>query len=831
MRIDLHCHTKHSKRPTLWLMQKLGCPESFTEPAVLYDLLLQKGMGAVTITDHNVIDGCLEIAHLPNTFISCEYTTYFPEDRCKVHVLAYDISEQQHRDLSEARENILDMADYLNQRGIHHVCAHPFFGPNDRLTPAHIEKLALLFKNWELNGDQNPVMNDCVKRLLDGLNPVIIYRLADKHGIAPELPELWKKNVTAGSDDHSSLNLGSAYTEVVDAETLGDFWDGVENGRARIHIRDATPEGFARNIYGIAYQFYKSKFGLDWYIDKDVLLQFLDRILQARAGNSDSKVGRMYRTFASRRRTRSQRAGNHSLIMVARDEAEKLLQENAELMEIVNKGLSQESGPDTKWFEFTEKLSNQLFVHVGTRLVERLAEARLFDLFDSLGSAGALATVLGAHFVSYSHFAGERRFSEHVLAAFAEQFPHLAGPAREARVAHFTDTFDEVNGVARTLHQQLASARRLGKPYTIVTCSPSGREAPEGVCAFGAVGAYELPEYPELKLLAPPFLRMLRHCYERGYTHIHLSTPGPVGLAGLAIARVLRLPVSGTYHTAVPEYGRILTEDSYVEDLLWKGMIWFYDQLDTVYVPSHATGEDLLARGISPAKIRVYPRGVDTSRFHPSNGSAELAERWGLEKNRIKILYAGRVSREKNLALLVHAIKALTDQGLSVQLAVAGDGPFRTEMEASLQGLPAVFTGYLEGAELPALYASCDLFAFPSATDTFGNVVLEAQASGLPVVVVDKGGPRENLLPGTTGLVVPADDTEAFTRALAELSQDAPRRAQMGRAARKYMETRGFDQAFARLWDMYVGVGCTANPAPGLNQLFSGLSPIQALAG
>jgi predicted metal-dependent phosphoesterase TrpH len=291
MRIDLHCHSKHSKRPSLWLMQRIGCPESFTEPLDLYALALQKGMTAVTITDHNVIDGCLEIAHLPNTLMGCEYTTYFPEDRCKVHVLVYGFTEAQHRELDRVRENIYDFTTYLRANALEHVCAHPLLGPNDRLTIDHVEKLVLLYKQWELNGDLAPQMNAAIVRLVRALDPGHIARLAEKHdlearhGIAV-CDRAWEKRFTSGSDDHSSLHLASAYTAVPDAETFAQFWRGVRNGQAVPHCPPSSPVHFARSVYGIAYQFYKSKFELDRHVNKDLLLRFADRALHTRPEES-----------------------------------------------------------------------------------------------------------------------------------------------------------------------------------------------------------------------------------------------------------------------------------------------------------------------------------------------------------------------------------------------------------------------------------------------------------------------------------------------------------------------------------------------------------------
>ncbi|MCC6145108.1 MAG: glycosyltransferase [Candidatus Hydrogenedentes bacterium] len=802
MKIDLHCHSKYSKRPSLWLMQKIGCPESFTEPLELYALAREKGMDAVTITDHNVIDGALEIAHLPNTFLGCEYTTYFPEDRCKVHVLAYNFSEAQHGDLSKARENIYDFVAYLREHRLPHICAHPLFAVNDRLTPDHLEKLALLFKYWERNGDQCPEMNAILDQLVAGLTPEIIARLVDKHGIAPPFPDPWHKFITAGSDDHGSLHLATAWTEVTGAATVEDFWTGFHEGRLQIHCPATSPEAFARNVYGIAYQFYKNKLGVERHVNKDLFLRFLDRMLQNRPQVSAPWLDRVY--FAvSRRRRPAQPAANASLLSVARFEAEKLIRHDAQLSALIDERPASDAGMDQHWFSFVEQVGNKVLAHQGEQLLDKLVRARFFDLFHSIGSAGALYALLAPYFVSFSHFRQQARLSRNLMTGFAGG---AIAPAQlqEARIAHFTDTFAEVNGVARTLQQQLATARALNKPYTVFTCLTENSETREGLASFPPVGAWSVPEYPELKLLMPPFLDMLKRCYEEQYTHIHLATPGPVGLAGLAIARILQLPVSATYHTALPQYARALTGDTYVEDLMWKGMVWFYDQMDWVYVPSRATGAELIEKGIRAEKIRVYPRGVDTLRFHPGRRNNILRDQFGIEDKRVNLLYVGRVSREKGLDILAAAYARYLEAGGDARLIITGDGPYRAEMEEALRGTPALFTGYLEGDALPAVYASADVLVFPSATDTFGNVVLEAQASGLPVIVVDQGGPQENVEHGQTGLVVSAGNVDALLNAMLMLAEDEALRGRMRVSARASMEHRSFARAFARLWDLYT---------------------------
>ncbi len=806
MKIDLHCHSKHSRHPVLWIMQKLGCPESFTEPVELYQFQRTQGMDAVTITDHNVIDGCLDILHLPDTFMGCEYTTYFPSDGCKVHILAYEFTEAQHKEITEARKNIYDLVAYFRAHKIRHACAHPLFGVNDRLSIGHIEQLILLFKNWELNGDIAPALNDATRRLFTSLTPALITQLADKHGIEPHDPEPWIKHIIAGQDDHSSLNLARSYTEVPGATTLDEFWDGIAARSADLCVYEATPEMFARNVYAIAYQFYKSKMNLEGYVNKDLTLRFVDNVLHRRPEMTESWASRFVFFLASRRRTKSANGKNRSLVNLARSEAEKVIHADPKLLALVQKSRHEIEDPDATWFDFTDTLSNKMLTHVISTLAERLLRGQIFDLFQALGSAGSLYATLAPYFVGYAHFTQQRFFADQVLNAFGLDARNVGGP----RVAHFTDTFYEVNGVARTLQQQVDIAQGLGYDYRVVTCPPADQPPRPGVVNYAPVGTYEIPEYPEVKLLMPPLLRMLRGAYDARYTHLHVATPGPVGLAGLAIARILRLPVAGTYHTAFPQYGRMLTGDIFVEDILWRAMIWFYEQLDAVYVPSRATGQELIDHGLNPDRIRIYPRGCDVDRFHPAQADATLLHRYGVRAGEPTLLYVGRVSKEKNLHILQQAYRKVLRQTPHARLVVVGDGPYRATMERELADTPAVFTGYLTGDDLPALYGACDLFVFPSTTDTFGNVVLEAQACGTPVVVTDQGGPAENLLPGETGHIVPGEDAAALAGAIAGLLGEPGRLKAMGLAARAYMESRGFQQAFGTLYNMYCGG--TADP-------------------
>ena len=193
-KVDLHVHSRYSNKPSYWALRKFRCPESFTSPQFIYETCKKIGMDYVTITDHNCIRGALEIAHHPDTFISSELTAYFPEDGCKVHVVALDIDKETFADLNQARKNIYELSHYLNENRIAHFLAHPLYIQNDRLSVEHIEKLLLLFNHFEvINGNRARRFNQFTTDLLYSLNATQIADLVDKHRIDPIGETPWAK--------------------------------------------------------------------------------------------------------------------------------------------------------------------------------------------------------------------------------------------------------------------------------------------------------------------------------------------------------------------------------------------------------------------------------------------------------------------------------------------------------------------------------------------------------------------------------------------------------------------------------------------------------------
>src|ERR1043165_6327235 len=282
------------------------------------------------------------------------------------------------------------------------------------------------------------------------------------------------------------------------------------------------------------------------------------------------------------------------------------------------------------------------------------------------------------------------------------------------------------------------------------------------IANFGPVWAGRMPRYEQLEFAVPPARAMLRHARQLQPQAVHISTPGPVGLVGLLAARRLGGPALGVYHTDFPAYIDHLFGDSGLTRVTSWAMWAFYRRFAVIFTRSDDYAGAVRRLGVSrPRIVRLLP-GIDVSKFQPSMRDESVWDRLGVPRAALKVLYVGRVSGGKNLPLLSAAWRMLTrgsriaDRESPAHLVVLGDGPYRARMEGELAGLGTHFPGFVHARELSAVYAGSDLFVFPSATDTLGQVVMEAQSAGLPVLVSDQGGPREVVVRGRTGLVLPA---------------------------------------------------------------------------
>ena len=772
---DLHVHSSHSNKPTYWAMRKFNVPESYTSPQHLYRTARERGMDYVTITDHNSINGALEIAHLSGTFISSEITAHFPENGCKVHVVVLHISEAQFPAILELRKNVYELVAYLHSEKIAHFMAHPLYSQNDKLNLEIIERSLLLFTTFEImNGCRAHRFNGFTKRLVSSLNEAVITRLADKHDLQPYGATPWVKGVVGGSDDHGGLFIARAHTTVYETPDINGFIDAIRSGDSWADGEDGGPLTMAHSLYGIAHSFYRERLGERRRGTTPFVSALLDRFfnLGSERGSFIEKI----RLFILKNLPASQDHTGKSFEEILDSEA-RLLLGDSEFLAGIN-----EVDSNRKIFAVSSRLANRLVFHYTNRLMTLPLNAGFFDYLNTVGTIGLVHTLISPYYLAFHH----QHKGKELIRDLTRSLPEMHINEAPEKIALFTDTLDEINGVAITIKRLISTARSRGIELTVITAGNDGADDVAGVKKFLSVGDFVLPEYPELKLNFPPILDVMDFIEREGFTRIHISTPGTVGLLGLLIARMMNIPVAGTYHTDIPQYVRSLTGDEFLENAAWSYMIWFYGQMEEVLVPSEGTREQLKSRGLPPERMKPLPRWVDTEFYSPGMRNPTFWKSRGAGLGKVVLLYVGRVSREKGLEILVDSFRALVDGGSAISLAVIGDGPYREEMEAALSGYPALFTGYLAGEQLQRGYASADLFVFPSATDTFGNVVLEAQASGLPVIVSDEGGPRELMIDGETGVMFRAGSTSDLVAAIRLLASDPQLLTAMGRKARHF---------------------------------------------
>jgi glycosyltransferase involved in cell wall biosynthesis len=305
--------------------------------------------------------------------------------------------------------------------------------------------------------------------------------------------------------------------------------------------------------------------------------------------------------------------------------------------------------------------------------------------------------------------------------------------------------------------------------------------------------------YPELRIVRP-FVNVQPYLADFEPDLVHLVNPVFLGLGGLRAAHRLGIPVVASYQTDIPGFMRLWGFGS-LGRVAQTYLRWLHNQVDLTLVPSHFTRSQIEAQGF--LRVKVWERGVDVQRFHPSRYS----QRWRLRLSgghpeAPLLLYVGRLSSEKRVDWLPSILQALPH----VRLAIVGDGPARPGLEEMFTGLPAVFTGYLRGQDLYDAYASADLFVFPSTNETVGNVVLEAMASGLPVIAPRSGGLLDHVVNNENGLLFEPEDVQAMVAKVRALVQDPRHARRLGEAGRRYVEVRDWPLTLDALLEDYASV-------------------------
>ncbi|GCB02520.1 glycosyltransferase family 1 protein [Ralstonia sp. SET104] len=350
------------------------------------------------------------------------------------------------------------------------------------------------------------------------------------------------------------------------------------------------------------------------------------------------------------------------------------------------------------------------------------------------------------------------------------------------RIAYMTETWPpELNGVSLTAARTVAFLQARG--HDVMLVRPRQRAIDAGKPALAddtlRVPGVPIPLYPDLRMGLPARRRLLRAWQMHRPDLVHVATEGPLGWSAVRAARQLGIPVTSDFRTRFDEYGRHYTWDGAVP-LVRAYLRAFHNRTDRTFVPTRELQRQLSELDFE--RLTVSTRGVDAHRFTPQNRSEALRAQWGANADTPVVLTVGRLALEKNLGVALDAFGAVRERVPEARLVMVGDGPQHNALRRRCPD--AIFAGMQQGEALAAHYASADMFLFPSLTETFGNVVVEAMASGLPVVAFDTAAAGMHVRSYQSGYLVPLGVTDAFMQAAITLATDAGLRQRLGCAAR-----------------------------------------------
>lgn len=734
-RVDLHVHSTASAVSKLGVQRALGLPECATPPEEVYELAKRRGMDFVTITDHDTIDGALELAErYDDAFIGEELTAWFKGEQQAVHILVLGITPDDHAWLQAHARDVEQVAEYLHEHEIACALAHPFYAVEAPLTPRHRRRLAQLFPVWETrNGARAKELNA----------PAAIY--IETHG----------GTGVGGTDDHAGVDIGRTFTETPHAATWQEFLAHIRAGHAVARGDQGSAAKWAHAAMALAVR----SLGRGESSDAPnplAVLAMVERVMRegdARRGAIGADLGP--------------------------DDARAILRAWLDAVDL-----------DMDERELIAHLQGDDFTHADLfRRARRTHERKLAAAVDDVvataetgGDYGALAAGIFGACIAAIPYAPAAAF----LGKEKGKLAHREG--EPLRVALVADGVGGMHGVTHTLDE----IRERGVPGFEVEVVGTDHNVDR---RLSAVAEVDIPFYAGLKIGVPSMPGIVETLAEGRYDLVHLCSPGPSGVAAAAIARMMDLPVLGSYHTELAAYAGQRSGDQRLEQGVTMALAAFYGQADHVLSPSPASDAVLHGLGIAPEKVGRWDRGVDVARFTPDR--REEVRFGDVDGERLHVLYAGRLTKEKGAGLLAESFLAARTRDPRLHLVLAGGGPEEEQLRARL-GEHATFLGWLEGDDLAQAYANADLFLFASRTDTFGQVLLEAQASGLAVVAVDEGGPTSIIEDGVSGRLCPAD-ADALAGTVNELAAQPLVRERLAIGGLAAVRERTWDAALRRL--------------------------------
>ncbi|MGN6257675.1 MAG: glycosyltransferase, partial [Solirubrobacterales bacterium] len=604
-RVDMHCHSTASHFSKLGVQRSLGLPECATPPQEVYELAKRRGMDFVTITDHDTIDGCLALADRPDCFVSEELTARFAGEPQAVHVLCYGITPGDHEWLQAHSGDVEACAAYLHEQEIVCALAHPFFNVAAPLTRRHRRRLAELFPIWEVrNGSRAAELN----------MPAVVY--VETHG----------GTGIGGSDDHAGVDIGRTFTEAPAAATPEEFLAHLRRGDTEACGEQGSAAKWTHAAMALATRalavggWRESLGGQKRGVSGEGFPP-----AQPDAGGTSTDEARPQGPNPGAVLKMAERVIREGAARQGKIAADVGPEDARALLEAWLDGI----GLDLHGRELIAYLQSDGFSHADLyRRARRIHDRRLRGAVDGGTKAvrdGDLQSAVSGLFdalVPAVPYAPATAF----LGAEKAKLRDRSGERK--RVAVIADGIGSMHGVTHTIEQ----IRERGVPgfeVDVVGTDPGvDRRLP-------AAAELEIPFYEGMTLGVPGLPDLVEVLADGCYDLVHVTAPGPAGIAATLMSRITGVPLLASYHTEIAVYAGMRTRDETLEALTRVGLSAFYTAPKVVLSPSPSADASVVALGADPTRIGRWERGVDAARVDPAKADPDAFAR------EINVLYAG----------------------------------------------------------------------------------------------------------------------------------------------------------------------------------------------
>lgn len=804
-RIDLHCHDCNSDVPDELWGRILRVPETFLPTHKLLQCLDEYKVTVKTITNHNNARSCWELLEKGiDVLVAAEFTCLFPEMGIQVHVLTYGFTPAQENKLNKLRQDIYQFMAYAAENDLPTVLAHPLFFhlEKNNVPQAYLEKIAILFKRFEvLNGQRDVWQNLLTGTWIKNLTEEKILNWSKKHNINPKHynETVWPKKMTGGSDDHMGLFAGLCGTIVKIDSTQEKKIPKSKLILQSLRKGDFTPYGdvASHERLNVAFLDYFCQLGL--HIKEPGLLRMFlhqgdlkDKLICLGISNAVQELKRHRYTSKFFKIFHEALGGvkpgiltkwtiNNDYLPIAKklETVAKVRRENPKdltkvlaefipftfthlnkvlaerIVKKINPMLHHSAKEKLSFNDIIRKLEvpshlrnllgqNENETNSSHDFKKNMASINMLEIFDELSFPALFSGVIAtSSLVSTRVLFGQRKFLNK-LSMDLNRYEH------PKKALWLTDTLKDKNGVSHALQSNLKEIQKRNLPIDFLVCSNT--ITPEDhLRVTPSLGEFHLFDFDQQKFNVPNLQEVHRIFYEGGYDRLICSTEFLMGPVGLYLKAAFNVPLYFYLHTDWMEFfSRNSDLDEHNLDRIRRLLRAFYRSFDGIFVLNYDHAKWLSSPAIGISKKKIFKTAHWTEKhFYPIDENKSFVFP-GIKENEKVLLYTGRLNEEKGVMELPEIYRQLKKSHPHLKMVIAGMGPSEIDLKEKIP--EAIFLGWVDKEQLVKIYSAADLLILPSRFDTFGLVILEAMACGLPVAAYDVKGPKDLIQDGVNGV-------------------------------------------------------------------------------